>query len=88
MPTGLGGERLWLCPTLDSRELLDLSGNGSHATYYGGMGTVADTSNGGTKAYSFTSDDFIDVSGLDLGGLNKFTWSAWIYDDYPYWAYQ
>jgi hypothetical protein len=53
MPTGLGGERLWLCPTLDSRELLDLSGNGNHATYNGGMGTVADKSNGGSRAYSF-----------------------------------
>ena len=87
MPTGIGGEKLWLCPTLDD-SANDLSGNSNNGTYNGGMGTVADTSNGGTKAYSFTSDDFIDVSGLDLGGLNKFTWSAWIYDDYPYWAYQ
>ena len=87
MPTGIGGEKLWLCPSLDD-SADDLSGNGNHGTYNGGMGTVADTSNGGTRAYSFVAgNDFIDVSGLDLGGLSKFTWSAWIYDDYPYWSY-
>ena len=86
-PVGLGGEKLWLCPTLGG-DRLDLSGNGSHGTYNGGMGTVVDKSNGGIRAYSFdASNDFIDVSNLDLGGLSKFTWSAWIYDDYPYWRY-
>ena len=48
--TGLGGEKLWLCPTLGG-DKLDISGNGNHGTYYGGMGTVADTSEGGSRAY-------------------------------------
>ena len=31
MPTGLGDELLWLCPSLDDSPN-DLSGNGNHAT--------------------------------------------------------
>ena len=49
---GLGGEKLWLCPSLNDNPH-DISGNGNNGTYNGGMGTVADTSNGGTRAYSF-----------------------------------
>ena len=79
MPTGLGGERLWLCPTLDSRELLDLSGNGSHATYYGGMGTVADKYKG-SRAFDFysSSNQYVSVPTLDMRNLTQFSWSAWI----------
>ena len=51
-PVGLGGEKLWLCPTLGG-DRLDLSGNGNHGTYQGGMGTVADKYKGGSRAYSF-----------------------------------
>jgi len=59
MPTGIGGEKLWLCPSLDD-SADDISGNGNHGTYYGGMGTVADTSEGGSRAYSFDGlDDYI-----------------------------
>ena len=59
MPTGLGDEKLWLCPSLDD-SADDISGNGNHGTYNGGMGTVSDTSNGGVKAYSFDGfDDYI-----------------------------
>ena len=58
-PVGLGGEKLWLCPTLGG-DRLDLSGNGNHGTYNGGMGTVADTNAGGVRAYSFDGvDDYI-----------------------------
>ena len=64
--TGLGGEKLWLCPTLGG-DKLDISGNGNHGTYNGGMGTVADTSNGGTRAYSFDGfDDYIEIPDDDV----------------------
>ena len=57
--TGLGDEKLWLCPSLDD-SADDISGNGNHGTYNGGMGTVADVSNGGTRAYFFdATDDYI-----------------------------
>jgi hypothetical protein len=85
MPTGLGGERLWLCPTLDSTELLDLSGNGSHATYYGGMGTVVDKRNGGTLAYRFENNlsKYIQVSNKEnldfIIRTNRFSISLWVY---------
>ena len=54
MPTGLGDEKLWLCPSLDD-SADDLSGNGNHGTYQGNSTTAADTSNGGVKAYYFAS---------------------------------
>ena len=82
MPTGLGGEKLWLCPSLDD-SADDISGNGNHGTYNGGMGTVADTSNGGTRAYSFDgSDDYIRVAN-DLTFTNDFTISAYLRSDNP-----
>jgi len=78
MPTGLGGEKLWLCPTLEG-ENLDLSGNGNHGTYYGGMGTVADKYKG-NRAFGFnsSSNQYVSVSTLDMRNLTKFSWSAWI----------
>ena len=85
MPTGIGGEKLWLCPTLDD-SANDLSGNSNNGTYYGGMGTVADTSNGGTRAYSFDgSNDYINIA--NRSNFNFFvqtdSWSvsAWVYLD-------
>ena len=82
--TGLGGEKLWLCPTLGG-DKLDISGNGNHGTYNGGMGTVADTSNGGTRAYSFDgSDDYIEVADDDVFSFTNgtsdtaFTVSMWV----------
>ena len=76
---GLGGEKLWLCPTLGG-DKLDISGNGNHGTYYGGMGTVADTTSGGSRAYSFDGvDDYIDVdNGITCGGHSV---ACWIYAD-------
>ena len=74
---GLGDEKLWLCPSLDD-SADDISGNGNHGTYNGGMGTVADTSNGGTRAYSFDgSNDYIDttLSGIaDFGSRSVTGW--------------
>lgn len=80
MPTGLGDEKLWLCPSLDD-SADDISGNGNHGTYNGGMGTVADTSNGGSRCYDFDgSNDYIDLS-LSSAIGNTFSVSLWIYFD-------
>ena len=80
MPTGLGDEKLWLCPSLDDRAD-DISGNGNHGTYNGGMGTVADTSNGGSRCYDFDGiNDYIDLS-LSSAIGNTFSVSLWIYFD-------
>lgn len=81
--TGLGGEKLWLCPTLGG-DKLDISGNGNHGTYNGGMGTVADTSNGGTRAYSFDGfNDYIRIGNRTnfnfLVNTNYWSMSAWVY---------
>jgi hypothetical protein len=81
-PVGLGDEVLWLCPTFDS-ETLDLSGNGNHGTYNGGMGTVVDTSNGGSRAYSFDGVDdrvdFGDILDTEVWTSGRWTVSQWIY---------
>jgi hypothetical protein len=67
-PVGLGGEKLWLCPTLGG-DRLDLSGNGNHGTYYGGMGTVADKYKG-SRAYDLDGvDDYIRT---DLKGIRNY----------------
>ena len=80
MPTGLGGEKFWLCPSLnDSPD--DISGNANHGTYNGGMGTVAETNAGGVRAYSFDGvDDFISLGNL-LTGTSDFTIAAWFKTD-------
>ena len=84
--SGLGDEKLWLCPSLDD-SADDISGNGNHGTYNGGMGTVADTSNGGTRAYSFDgSNDYISLGNV-LTGTSDFTISAWFNTDSTSFSY-
>ena len=86
MATGLGGEQLWLSPTVANNvnPYDDQSGQGNNGTNNGST-VVADTSEGGTYAFDFINTSFqkIDISTLDLTGLSNFTWSAWIYDDSP-----
>ena len=75
MPNGLGDEKLWLCPSLDN-SADDLSGNGNHGTYNGGMGTVADTEEGGQRAYDFDgTDDYIDIASFSFTG--DFSFGGW-----------
>jgi len=52
MPTGLGDEQLWWCPSLDD-SANDISGYGRNGTYNNGIATVADTdaTYGGSRAY-------------------------------------
>ena len=75
-PVGLGGEKLWLCPTLGG-DRLDLSGNGNHGTYYGGMGIVADKYKGDR---AFDLDGVDDYIRTDLKGIRNYesrTVSLW-----------
>ena len=78
MPTGLGGEVMWLCPSLDDSPD-DLSGNGNHGTYVNGTSTVADSdpSYNGSRAYNFDgTDDYINVGNQNAGGDSR-SWSLW-----------
>ena len=80
-PVGIGKEKLWLCPTLGG-DRLDLSGNGNHGTYNGGMGTVADKSNGGTRAYLLDGlDDNLSCGDVldNVFTSGVFSISGWIY---------
>ena len=84
-PVGLGGEKLWLCPTLGG-DRLDLSGNGNHGTYNGGMGTVVDKYKG-SRAYEFDgSNDYINLGSV-LTGTGDFTISAWFYTNSTSYSY-
>ena len=80
-PVGLGGEKLWLCPTLGG-DRLDLSGNGNHGTYEGGMGTVADKYKG-DRAYKFDGSNdrinFGDILDETVWTSGKWTISEWVY---------
>lgn len=77
-PVGLGDEQLWLCPSLND-SANDISGNGNDGTYQGGMGTVADTSEGGAYAYSFDgSNDFIDTGSTTVHQNTVFTYAFWL----------
>ena len=83
-PVGLGDEKLWLCPSIND-SANDISGNGNNGTYNGGMGTVADTSNGGSMAYDLDgSSDCIEVPQANFSFLretNQWSQSAWVKAD-------
>lgn len=76
----------WWSPSLtyvssDADCLVDLSGNGYDGTYNGGMGTVANTESGGTRAFLFDgSNDYLSVAhaaGFAFG-TGPFSISYWI----------
>jgi len=76
-PVGLGDEQLWLCPSLND-SANDISGNGNNGVYQNGMGTVADTSNGGSLAYDFDgTGDWIECSG-PTGNSGAFSLAMWV----------
>ena len=79
MPTGIGGEQLWLCPSIND-SANDISGNGNNGVYQGGMGTVISD---GSLAYDFDgSDDYIDfgdiLDGTTGGQDDAVTYSSWM----------
>jgi hypothetical protein len=78
-PKGLGDEQLWLCPSLqDSAN--DLSNSNNHGTYNGGMGTISDSSKGGSRCYSFDGvDDYITYPIAAIDSDNSIgSVSAWV----------
>jgi len=78
MPTGLGDEKLWLCPTLDNvTPFNDLSDQANNGTAFGGTVTVADTSAGGAYAYDLNGSKSVRNSTLDLSTLRQFSFSVW-----------
>ncbi len=79
-PVGLGGEKLWLCPSLND-SVNDISGSGNDGTYQGGMGTVSDVSAGGSRAYDFDGiGDYIDC-GSGFNPSTNLSLSAWVNAD-------
>ena len=50
MFTGLGGEQLWFCPSIN-QSVVDLTGNATNETLIGSMAIISDTQSGGTHAY-------------------------------------
>jgi len=82
MPTGLGDEKLWLCPTLDNvTPFNDLSDQANNGTAVGGLATVADTSNGGAFAYDFDgTGDYIDCGDV-CNFTSQISISSWVKSD-------
>ena len=83
MPTGLGDEKLWLCPTLNNvTPFNDLSVQGNHGTAVGGLSTVADSdfTYGGSRAYDFDGvDDYITYPIAAIDSDNSIgSVSAWV----------
>ncbi len=84
MPTGLGSETQWLCPTLNNTSpLSDLSGNGNNASQIGTIATTPNTEEGGLHAYDFTGHpNGIDSEvPRDNGATDLFSYSMWIKAD-------
>ena len=80
MSTGLGGEVIWLCPSLDDSPD-DLSGNGNHGTYQNGLSTISNSEFGGSRAYNFDgSDDRITFNYIaSMNQISAFSSFFWIY---------
>lgn len=87
MPTPIGLEQAWWCPSLDdagngTTTINDLTGNGFNGTLTGGPTWIADTSNQGIRAISFDgTDDWIDFGDVLDQGTNDFSLSFWFRSD-------
>ena len=78
MPSGLGDEIFWMCPTLES-SAVDLSPTGRTLTLNNGASLVNDTSEGGSKAYEFDgTNDTITTTTIWGGGHRTLSWSTWL----------
>ena len=84
MAVGLGGEQLWLSPTVANNvnPFDDQSGNGNNGTGQGGISTVSDSASGGSYAYYFDGvNDYIDCgssASLDKTSSDAVSQSGWI----------
>ena len=82
MPTGIGGEELWLSPTVANNvsPFDDQSGNGNNGTNNGST-VVSDSASGGSYAYSFGGTRYIRVPKANFAFLaetNSFSQSVWV----------
>lgn len=78
MPTGLGDEIFWMCPTLES-SAVELSPTARTLTLNNDASLVNDTSEGGSKAYEFDgTDDTITTTKIWGGGHRTLSWSTWV----------
>ena len=79
MPTGLGGEDLWLCPSI-SNTANDISGNGNNGTLNGSCSVVTQSGKGGSAAFSSSSytSDFVSVPNV-LPATTVRSISCWVY---------
>ena len=68
-PVGLGGEKLWLCPTLGG-DRLDLSGNGNHAN----LGSASIVSSGRFRHFDSQITTSPSVSTNDLAPSTMACW--------------
>ena len=83
MPTGLGDEWGWWCPSLDD-SADDISGNANHGTYVGGLSTTADVdaTYGGTRAYDINSTtEGVQLAQDILLNETAYTYSCWFKAD-------
>lgn len=84
MPTGIGTEVCWLCPTLDqTTPYNDLSGDGNNGTKNGSMSVVSATGANGTHAFEFPNtgfnNEYISFSDIGVTSSSDYTISMWIY---------
>ena len=80
MATGLGGEQLWLSPTVANNvnPYDDQSGQGNNGTNNGST-VVSDTSSGGTYAFDFDgANDFIELPAGVVSASDPLTISLWV----------
>jgi hypothetical protein len=87
MPTGIGGEVAWWCPSLDdsgngTTTLNDLTGNGYNGTLTNmdaATDWVADTDSGGVRALDFDgSNDHVNLPETTLASLSTWSISCWL----------
>ena len=80
--TGLGGETLWLSPSISgvNQATSDLSGNGNNGTLTGSCSAVTQSGKGGTAAFSSASytADFVSVPNV-LPATTVRSVSCWVY---------
>lgn len=86
MANGIGGETVWLCPTLDQTNPYDdLSGNSNNGTDNGNVSVTSATGSGGSHAFSFPNSggssypDYISFSDIGITSADSYTVSMWIY---------
>ena len=80
MAVGLGGEQLWLSPTVANNvnPFDDQSGQGNNGTGNGGISTVSDSASGGSYAYHADAlSDALIVSGFGNALSETTTISLW-----------